>query len=402
MNYTRTEELLIEAMESMEVVDAHEHLPPEHVRMSLKMEVVTFLSSFPYARTDLTSAGMKPLDERWKLLSPYLEHIRYGSYARPGHIALKEFYGFDEVTDNNYREVSGCMQSQNTPGIYHRVMREKCKIRVALTQTGSTDYDDDLFIPLMPLQNYTTISSAAQISRQSEDLDMKVANLDDYLELAKKGIKKWKSEGAVGLKMASVPNEPPDRKTAEERFNKIMSGSEQGMGVSNPLQDFLTNYLLDFAGELDLVVAVHAGMWGDFRNLDSRHMISVFPRHPNTRFDLYHLGMPSVRETIVIGKNFGNVWLNLCGCHIISQQMTCSALDECIDLVPMNKIIGFGADYGATVVEKVYGHLVMARENIATVLGRRVDRGLMSYDEAVALAQKWLWDNPKNLYKLDI
>lgn len=44
----------------------------------------------------------------------------------------------------------------------------------------------------------------------------------------------------------------------------------------------------------------------------------------------------------------------------------------------------------------------MAREDIATVLGRRVDRGQMSVDEAIVIAKKWLWDNPKNLYKLDI
>jgi hypothetical protein len=111
--------------------------------------------------------------------------------------------------------------------------------------------------------------------------------------------------------------------------------------------------------------------------------------------------MPSVRDTIVIGKNHANVWLNLCWCHIISQQMTISGLDECVDMVPINKIIGFGGDYGRP-VEKIYGHLVMAREDIAAVLGRRVDRGQMCIDEAIVIAKKWLWDNPKNLYKLNI
>ena len=72
-----------------------------------------------------------------------------------------------------------------------------------------------------------------------------------------------------------------------------------------------------------------------------------------------------------------------------------------MDMVPMNKIIGFGGDYSRP-VEKVYGHLVMAREDIATVLGRRVDRGLMSHDEAIVIARKWLLDNPNYLYKLDV
>jgi hypothetical protein len=43
----------------------------------------------------------------------------------------------------------------------------------------------------------------------------------------------------------------------------------------------------------------------------------------------------------------------------------------------------------------------MAREDIAAVLGRRVDRRMMSYEGAVAVARKWLWDNPRNLYKLN-
>jgi len=414
MNYTRTEELLLEAMEDMEIIDAHEHLPPEHVRTDAKVDVLTLFSH--YTRTDLIASGMKPddytkvidangpLDERWKLFKPYFEHIRYGSYARPALIAAEEFYGFSDITDDNYEEISERMQSQNTQGIYHRILREKCKIRAALTQAGRTDYDGDLLIPLMPLNSYANIKSADDLSKRAHDLGMKVSNLDDYMELVKKGIERWKAEGVVGLKTSSTPNlqnPPPRRKSAEEAFSKIISSADPKINAndSNLLQDFLINYLMDVAGELDLVVAVHSGMWGDFRNLDSKHMIPVFPRHPNTRFDLYHLSMPSVRDTIVIGKNFPNVWLNLCWCHIISQQMTCSALDECIDIVPMNKIIGFGGDYSRP-VEKVYGHLLMAREDISTVLGRRVDRGMISLNEAIAISQKWLWNNPRELYKL--
>lgn len=413
MKYTKTEERLIEAMENMQIVDAHEHLPPEHVRTSSKVDVMTLFCH--YTRTDIITSGMnpqdyetvidpeKPLDERWKMFKPYFEHIRYASYTRPALIAVKEFYGFDDINDDNYREISERMQSRNTQGIYHRILRDKCKIRVALTQAGRTDYDDDLLIPLMPMDTYSSVGNADSIKKKASDLGMTVTSLDDYLQLARKGIEKWKSEGAVGLKTISRPNIVPSREIAEDIFNKIINGENPKVviGENDHLTDYLTNYLMDIAGELDMVVAVHAGMWGDFRYLDSKHMIPVFPRHPNTRFDLYHLGMPSVRDTIVIGKNNHNVWLNLCWCHIISQQMTCSGLDECIDMVPINKIIGFGGDYGKP-VEKVYGHLIMAREDIAIVLGKRVDNGQMGLDEAISIAKKWLWDNPKNLYKLNI
>jgi predicted TIM-barrel fold metal-dependent hydrolase len=284
------------------------------------------------------------------------------------------------------------------------VLREKCNIRVALTQAGRTDYHDDLLVPLMPMDTYATARSGDDVSKKASGMDMEVSNLEDYINLAKKGLNKWKSEGVVGLKMASTPNlenPVPSQKSAEEAFRKIMSEPNPKPDSINTLRDFMVDHLIDVAGEMGLVVAVHAGMWGDFRNLDSKYMITVLPKHPNTQFDLYHLGMPSVRDTIVIGKNFSNVWINLCWCHIISQQMTCSALDECIDLVPINKIIGFGGDYNRP-VEKIYGHLVMAREDIATVLGRRVDRGLIDREEAINIARKWLWDNPRHLYNLNI
>jgi len=412
MNYTKTEERLIDAMENMEIVDAHEHLPPESVRTCSKVDVMTLFCH--YTRTDLVAAGMNPqdydraidpnspLDERWKMFEPYFEHIRYASYTRPAFMAAKEFYGFDDINNSNYKELSERMQSRNTPGIYHRILRDKCKILVALTQAGRTDYNDGLLVPLMPLDTYAGVWKVEDVSSRSDQLGMKVSSLEDYMQLAKKGIEKWKSEGAVGLKIAARPNIQPSQKIAEDMFKKLMAGENPRANVNqgDHLTDFLWNYLMDVAGELGMVVAVHAGMWGDFRQLDSKNMITVFPRHPNTKFDLYHLGMPSVCDTIVIGKNNANVWLNLCWCHIISQQMACSGLDECMDMVPLNKIIGFGGDYGRP-VEKVYGHLVMAREDIATVLGRRVDRGQMGVDDAINIAKKLLRDNPEKLYKLN-
>lgn len=261
MNYTLTEESLLEAMEDMVIVDAHEHLPPEHVRTSAKVDALTLFAH--YTRTDLVTAGMKPedyervidsqgnLDERWKIFKPYLEHIRYGSYAKPAFIAAKEFYGFDDINDSNYREISERMQAQNTPGIYHRILRDRCKIRVALTQAGRTDYDDDLLVPLMPMDAYISVRSQEDVSQKADNLGMKVTNLDDYMELAKKGVIKWKSEGAVGLKMASIHNNPPDRKAAEEVFNKIMTSTDPkaNFDTASRLRDFLMNYVIDVVGE---------------------------------------------------------------------------------------------------------------------------------------------------------
>jgi predicted TIM-barrel fold metal-dependent hydrolase len=226
-----------------------------------------------------------------------------------------------------------------------------------------------------------------------------VRTLDDYLDALRRYVVRVKSEGAVGLKMMSNPYCQPDRAAALEAFEKLRTGAIECLPPVNPLRDYVIDQTIAFAATQGLVIAVHTGYWGDFRTLDPLHMIPILQRHPNARFDIYHLGYPWVRQAIMLGKGFPNVWLNLCWTHIISQQFVMAALDEAIDLIPMNKILAFGGDY-ALPVEKVYGHLVMAREDIARVLARRIGDGFFTEEEALNIAHQWFWDNPRQLYEL--
>ncbi len=423
MRLSTVGESILRAIEKFEIIDAHEHLPPESVRLEHKADVFTLFSH--YTRVDLWAAGMPrsrdslwgpggpgdywdmihnpsiPLEKRWELFAPYLKRIRYGSYARPAFIAAREIYGFNDVNEENYKMVSERIAAENRPGIYRRILREKCRIRVALTQQNRTDYDLDLLIPLMPIDVYASVASWRTVEKHAARLGWTVRSLDDYLEMVREGLEKWRREGVVGLKMSSHRFLKPSRSSAIAFFDALKHNSGKRLPFMNPLYCFLVDETLKMAGELNMVVAVHTGMWGDFRELDPQHMIPVFQRHPDTRFDMYHLGVPYVREAIIIGKNFPNVWLNMCWLHIISQRLACTALDEMIDLVPVNKIIAFGGDYEIP-VEKVYGHLVMAREDVASVLGKRVEEGFMTENEAVELARAWFYENPRSLYQLKV
>lgn len=67
-------------------------------------------------------------------------------------------------------------------------------------------------------------------------------------------------------------------------------------------------------------------------------------------------------------------------------------------MVPNNKIFGFGGDY--SIVEKVYGHLTLARRNIAAVLADKIEIGAMSRSEASVIGRRLLCDNPRDFYQL--
>jgi len=410
MKLDQTEAELYSAFREIPVIDAHEHLAPERIRVGQEMDVLDLF--YHYTRTDFYCAGMSqdewermhnkevPLDERWEILRKYLGHIRHGSYARPAFIYAKHL-GFDDITEDNYREISRRLDEDNEPGIYRKIMVDLCNIRAALTQAGRTDYDLDFMIPLMPLDNYARVTGWNVVEERATEVGGGATTLDEYLETIRNGLERWRSEGAVGIKMVSMAYQQPDRSEAVDLFDDLQHNHDRKLPEMNPLRDYLMNEMLDMARDLDLIVAVHTGVWGDFRTLDPKHMISVFPRHPETKFDMYHMGMPWVRQAGLIGKNNPNVYLNLCWSHIVSPEMTCSALDEYLDMVPINKIIGFGGDYGKP-VEKVVGHLQMARENIARVLGRRVKREILSKDDAMEIARRWFYENPRDLYDLDV
>ena len=148
MNLSPLEQRLYAGLSDMEIIDAHEHLFPESVRISTKIDVLTFFSH--YTQGDLRVAGMSedelatmrntdvPLEHRWALFAPYWQRIRWGSYARAARIAVQKFYDVDDISDDTYIEISERMAEANTAGLYERVLRDACKIRTALAQCQRT------------------------------------------------------------------------------------------------------------------------------------------------------------------------------------------------------------------------------------------------------------------------
>lgn len=401
---------LLEEIGSWEIIDCHEHLAEESARVGKPVDALTLFSH--YTHNDLITAGMTreaydrlldysvPVEERWRAVAPYWERIRFTGYGRAVTLAVRRFYGCEELSDDTYQVIGERMRAANTPGLYRRVLREACRIRVALTQIGRVpDEDRDLLVPLLPAGNYGAVPTRERLEERAGRGDG-VADLAAYGELLRADLRAAKAQGVVGLKIMSHPLPPAEPEAAVAAFTRLREGRDFDPA---PLQTYLEHEVFEAAAEEGLVVAVHCGLiwtnWGDFTATNPLHMVPTLAAHRRTRFDLYHAGLPWVRETGVIGKTFPNVWLNLCWCHIISPEMTKAALNEWLDLVPYTKILGFGGDYGVP-VEKVYGHLRLAQEDLAAVLAGRVAGGSMTEHQALTVAHAWLWDNPVELYSL--
>lgn len=396
------------AMAGMPVLDAHEHLSEERKRTEAHVDAFTMFSH--YTQTDLRASGMSPedytrtqdsnvlLDEKWRLVEPYWQRIRHGSYARAMLLSIREFYGFEDLNAATYAPLSEAMQAANTPGLYDRVLRESCHIEKALTQIGRIPQENrDLLVPLLPTWEFTGLTTDSLHALEAST-NHTIETLADYLATVREKMEQWKADGVVGVKMMCGDHPLIERAQAEKAFDALVRGE-----VAPCLADFVLHEMLDAAGEMGLVVAVHCGIiWDNWNNPYSTHprfMVPVLMAHRHTKFDLYHAAIPWYGDMGVLAKDFPNAYLNMAWCHIVSQQMSVGALDQWIDLVPVNKILGFGGDY-AKPVEKVFGHLEMAKEDIAAVLARRVDAGLMNTNEAIELCRMFLHDNAIELYGL--
>jgi predicted TIM-barrel fold metal-dependent hydrolase len=186
---------------------------------------------------------------------------------------------------------------------------------------------------------------------------------------------------------------------AEPVFEDVLQGRVVDRA---PLTGYLFHRFVQRARELGLPVQVHtgylAGNWGSPAQGDPTPLIPVLQRYRDVRFDLFHAGWPYHDLMACIGKAFPNVYLDLCWAWSMNPAAMERALEDWLAAVPHNRILGYGGDTGMPFA--MVGYAAQARDGIARVLERKVDRG--DYDLATAqqAARRILHENARELYGL--
>jgi len=419
-NYDR----LLDHMADMDIVDTHEHLIPEEERVAGSPDFSTMFGH--YCVGDLKSAGMSnkdvdafygpntPVDEKWRIFEPYYHLIRDGGFVRAAHIAMEKFYGFSRLDSLADAEaLTAKIRKANKPGLYEKVLKDACGIRVVLNY-GISTHGPEWLAPVMFATDYTHVNKA-EIRRLEESLGVTCANLDGYVSALWEQFRQWKEQGMKGIKLHSAYMRdlhfvPRTHAEAQAVFLRIMEeeygARNAGLGYeeSRPLQDYLVCRLAEMAGEMDVPMSFHTGLQGgNEQRVDDSLPLPLWNlahRYRRVRFVLLHAGLPWVEDAAMLAKQYPNVYLDMAWTHLMSPEISRRALRTWIDMVPINKVLGFGGDY--SVVEKIYGHLELAKQNIARALAAKIDGDGMPLERARAWIQALLWDNPKEVFRLEI
>lgn len=414
---------LMELMNGLWIVDTHEHLPPESDRLARPRDFSFLFAN--YCSADLRACGVTeaeiqtfygdtPLDEKWRWFQPYYERIQDGSYCRAAHLAMEKFYGFSRLTSaEDAAAVTAAMQKAAQPGLYRRVLKDACRIRRSLLFGQATEIAPEFFAPVIYFEDHVWANKDV-IQRLEIKHHANCGSLARYVAAVAEDARSYKARGMKGIKWGlayyrDLSFAPATYADAERVFNRVFHETHGwrphslGFEEARPLQDYMVHRIIEMAIELDVPVVFHAGI------LASKHpnpgdgrpsrLWNLFHRYPQANFVLLHGGLPWMEETALLAKYCPNVYLDLAWSHVISPALTRRALAAWIDLVPMHKILGFGGDY--TVVEKVYGHLTLARQNIAAVLAEKMERDGLTASRAEAWIKAMLVENPTRVYQLN-
>ncbi len=206
----------------------------------------------------------------------------------------------------------------------------------------------------------------------------------------------------------------PTRAEAERAFVRIRNravawdGLQQHSGAADAatgraLGDYMFHCVLQRAADDDLPVQIHtgylAGTWGALEGSKALHLIPILNRYRTVRFDLFHASWPWCSEFGAIGKNYPNVWLNMCWAWTMNPAASERALYEWLDAVPFIKIFAYGAD---TLLPWCnMGYTLQAKQGVTRVLERKVAEGVFSERTAQEVADCILLRNGLVLYGLD-
>jgi hypothetical protein len=329
--------------------------------------------------------------------------------------SLRDLLGVREFTLDELEAGTQRLRELQHPGYYRELIQKHYNLEVVLWDNGFDGSDTRLTASeegvLKPVANadwFLGVGTLQRLRGLERWFDVSLHKLEDLIDLVFESMARMQAQGSPAIKNALAYSRRLDfdkvpRHDAELVFNRIFQGRGEGPSSAEigPLQNYMLHSLLRWAQENQMTVIFHTGLHGAGHNYIAEAspvlLTNLFMEYRDVHFNLFHSGYPYVRECGTLAKYFPNVWVDLAWTHIISGAGVQQFLLDWLDLIPANKILGFGDDLRYP--ELVAGHLAMARENLAAVLATRVQRGCDTPGQSLALARLMLSQNAHECFR---
>ncbi|MEE8324379.1 MAG: amidohydrolase family protein [Candidatus Humimicrobiaceae bacterium] len=416
------------------IIDTHEHLISEQERRNLDLDIFFLFSH--YTSTDLINSGMSEEeyfslsdfgiteDKRWRIFEKYWQIIKNTNYSKIVLESVKALYGFDDINAANHAEISKKINDTKNIEWYDHVLSDRSRIKYILNFIENIPEISDTS-PLkrsdtMPVKNFVDIISVCckeDLMRFEKKYDTTLYNLKDYLDLIDSLFEESVNNNYRAIKivlayMRDIHFEEIDFGEADKVFSRLYKLRDYGFlekkdflskNELGPLQDHLVHYIIQKAISYNLPIQIHSGLLdgnlGNISGTNPNYLINLFLKYRNAKFDIFHAGYPYSDILVSICKQFPNVYFNLCWIHDVSADLYGDILERVCEILPSNKVFGFGGDY--KLVECIYGAQKTARKTITTLLYKKIRSRYFTFEEGIEYAKKILYKNPLAFYSLN-
>ncbi len=421
-----------EAVFSLPIFDTHEHLLDEKDRRESNLDFSLFFMQ--YAGTDLLTSGLTEeefvifqdpktdVQKKWSCFSKHWPNIKNTSYCKLILEAIKDLYGFEDINEKTFIELSEKIRKTRDVNWYDRVIKDKSNIKMVLNhlenipQAYNTVLDREDIRPVINLDEIICTCCREDILEWEKRFNINIYKLQDLLGaidgiFAEKDETGYKAVKTTIAYMRSLQFEETTFEEADKVFSGLFKLKSYGFlekkdflskDELKPLQDYMVHYIIQKAVEHDLPVQIHTGifelLYNDVSNSNPVYLTNLFFKYKKCKFDIFHAGYPYSDQLIAVCKQFPNVYFNMCWIVGISASLYKDILNRLIEIIPSNKIFGFGGDY--MFVEGLYGSQKLARRSITELLYRKIEQKYFTFEESIDFAEKILYLNPKKVYGL--
>jgi len=118
-------------------------------------------------------------------------------------------------------------------------------------------------------------------------------------------------------------------------------------------------------------------------------------RHPRLRFQCFLASRHANQSLCTMARELPNFSLAGFWWHNFFPSVIRQVMDERLDMLPVNKQVGFFSD--AYCVEWTYAKARLVLKQLAAVLAQRIEQGQYSREDALAIAQAILYETPQTL-----
>jgi hypothetical protein len=429
-------------IESLALVDTHEHLLPEDQWAGDNAKLIEQLIEagrprwgddrpdilqdlfLNYVPSDLEVAGASKealqrlfdpaagdIELRFAGIRDAWEATQHTGYGEAVRLIASKVYGLDSLTPESLETAQGKLEELRQPGERLRLLSEVANLdHVQIDDfrwaCNPDESGPDFFLYDLSWENFAR--GDLKLEEIEQETGIVVSTLDQLRDAMAAIFQRYAS-CAIAVKAQHAYartlrwQERGDEEAARV-LALVLAGGEVEEATRLVLGDWCWARGVELAIEHNLPFKLHTGHHAGTGTMPidwvrAGNLCPLLARYADARFVLMHTAYPYSDELVSIAKHYPNVWVDLCWAWSIDPYSSTDFVRRFLHAVPSNKLFAFGGDTFWPTSAVAYS--IQARHGLQRALEAEIAEGYLSEQEAITVARRLMRDNQYACFDLD-